>query len=116
MSRTYIFSAVFFILIFSHFTAQAEENDFDKVCRYFQLLEKENNLNKMTNLKRNNFILEKINKNLKPSSNARVAWESIGNAVASLRYELYQSSAESVLNKKWQCDAMKKLAPVTGEF
>jgi hypothetical protein len=98
------------------FQAQASENDFNKVCSYFQALEKNNQVMTMTHLQRNDFILNKINKNLKPSSNARVAWEAVGSAEGSQRYVLYKSSAESVLNSEWQCEAMAKLADKTGEF
>ena len=116
MYKTIIYSIVVVISILVVIYIQTKENDFDKVCRYFQLLEKESNLEKMTNLERTDFILENINKNLKPSSNARAAWEAISYAVADQRYELYKSATESVLKKKWQCEAMKKLAPITGEF
>lgn len=97
-------------------TAQAAENDFDTICSYFNALVKESSVDSMTSIKRNDFILNKINKDLKPTSDARVAWEAIGNADASMRYELFQSSAESVTKSKWQCKSMKKLAPITGEF
>ena len=102
--------------IFASVTAQAAENDFDKVCGYFNALVKENSVDSMTNIKRNDFILNKTNSYLKPTSNARVAWEAISSADASMRYDLFQSSAESVIKSKWQCEAMKKLAPITGEF
>lgn len=96
--------------------AHAQVNDFDKVCHFFQKLEKSNKLNTMTNLQKNDFILSLISKELKPTSDARVSWEAIGSAEAAHRYELFKSSAESVLKSKWRCEAMKKLAPTTGEF
>lgn len=108
------------IIIFSFFLvvsiSNAKDNEFDKVCSYFQALEKEKNVNTLTKYKRNDYILENIYENLKENSNARAAWISIGSAVAEKRYELYKSAAESVLKTKWHCKAMKKLAPITGEF
>lgn len=111
-----IYTAIFCTLLISSFSIHAKESDFNKICHYFQLLEKQKNVGKMSIIERNDFILGKINTNLKTNSNARVAWEAIGSADGSLRYELFQSSAESVVKSKWKCKAMKKLAPVTGEF
>jgi len=116
MKQYFIYSILFINFLIGITAVQAEENGFDKVCHYFQLLEKEKNIDSMSIHERNDFILKKINKYLKPTSNARAAWLSISNAVANQRYELFQLSAESVLNKKWQCQPMKKWAALTGEF
>ena len=116
MNNKFYFIFLLFGLNIVCFQTQATENDFDKVCSYFQALEKNSQVTTMTHLQRNDFILNKINKNLQPSSNARVAWESVGSAEGSQRYDLYKSSAESVLKGKWQCEAMAKLADKTGEF
>ena len=70
----------------------------------------------MTNIQRNEIILSNINKNLPESSNARVAWIAIDSAVPEERYELFQSAAESVLNRRWECEDMKRWALKTGEF
>ena len=67
------------------FVVQAEENDFNKVCHYFQLLEKQKSVDKMSIIERNNFIVSKINTNLKKNSNARVAWEAISHAICEQR-------------------------------
>lgn len=107
-------SVLFLSTIYSF--AHAEMNDFDMVCGYFQELSKQANVDKMSHLERNDFIVSKINKNLPDKSNAKSAWQAISAAVAEQRYELYQSSVESVLKKKWQCNAMEKLAPLTGLF
>ncbi len=111
-----LYAGLLFCFVFTSLSTHATENDFDKVCGYFEALAKKSTVDSMINLKRNDFILNKINKNLKPTSNARVAWEAIGSADASMRYDLFKSSAESVVKSKWQCKAMKKLAPITGEF
>ena len=112
----YFYSVVFFLLYFAlSFSSHAKSEDFDKVCSYFQELEKLVNVNTMTHLQHNDYILGKLN-NIPPASNARVAWEAIASAIPEQRYELYKSSAESVLNQKWQCSAMERLAPKTGEF
>lgn len=116
MKHYFLFYLLLINLTIINTSAHADENDFDKVCHYFKLLDKENNVKTMTTLNRNKFILEKINKHLKSTSNARAAWLSISNAIPNQRYELYQMSAESILNKKWQCLAMKKWAAVAGEF
>lgn len=96
--------------------AQAETNSFDQVCGYFEELSKQTNVDKMSHLERNDFIVKKINKNLPQANNARLSWEAIAAAVAEQRYELFQSAAESVLNTKWQCKAMEQLAGKTGLF
>lgn len=116
MSMKTLYACLLISSVSCGFTTQASENDFDKVCEYFQALAKLDHINSMTKLTRNDFIIKHINKNLKPTSDARVAWEAIGSADASIRYSLYKSSAESVIKRKWQCNAMKKLAPITGEF
>lgn len=52
-------------------------NDFDMVCGYFQELSKQANVDKMSHLERNDFIVSKINKNLPDKSNAKSAWQAI---------------------------------------
>lgn len=111
-----VYTAIFCTLLISSFSLYAEENDFNKICHYFQFLEKQKSVDKMSIIERNDFILGKINTNLKINSNARVAWEAISYAIGEQRYELFQYAAESVIKTKWRCNAMKKLAPVTGEF
>ena len=110
------FAGLLFSFLFAFSTIQAAENDFDKVCDYFKELAKKSNVNSMTHLQRNNYILERINKNLPTTSNARVAWEAVSNAESDQRYELFKSSAELVLNSRWKCKAMAELANKTGEF
>lgn len=110
------FSGLLLFTLFISCSSYATENNFDSVCRYFQELDKNTHVENMTNLQRNDFIIDRINKNLPPSSNARAAWEAIGYAVAEQRYVLFQSAAESVLNMPWQCPTMQKWAAKTGEF
>ena len=90
---------------------QANISDFDQVCGYFEALEQLPDLESMTQRERNEFIVEKTRKQLPNSSNARAAWDAISSAEPQQRYELFKSAAESVLNKTWDCPAMKKLAP-----
>lgn len=104
------------LLFFFGCSVESGKNEFDIVCGYFEELENNSTVNTMTNLQRNDFILNRIIKNLSETSNARNAWEAIGSAEAHQRYILFQSAAESVLNKKWHCDSMERLAHKTGEF
>lgn len=92
------------------------DNNFDKICNYFQALKKLSKQKTLTHLERNRFIIDKINHELKSDSNAKLAWEAISFATSEQRYELFKSGAESVLNRKWDCDEMKQLAKITGEF
>ena len=96
--------------------ALAEVNDFDRVCDFFSELGNQKNLKTMNHIQRNDFIVERINKHLSTTSDARVAWEAVAATVAGQRYEIYRSGAESVLNRKWECPAMEKLAIMTGLF
>lgn len=106
------------ILIFNIMisSAQADESNFDYVCQYFEQLDKLATVETMSNIQRNKFILDKINRNLHQTSNARAAWMAIDSAVADIRYELFKSAAESVINTQWQCSAMLTWASKTGEF
>lgn len=92
------------------------ENDFDKVCGYFQQLEQLPRADTMTHIERNEFILNKISQGLQAESNARVAWEAISYAEKDERYSLFKSAAEDVHSSIWDCPAMEKLAAKTGEF
>jgi hypothetical protein len=115
MNKLFVIASMALALFIS-FTIHASENDFDKVCDYFGELQKMANEAAMTHQQRNTFIMDKISKDLPAASNARAAWEAIGYAEAEQRYELFKSAAESVINTPWQCPAMEKLAPKTGEF
>ena len=107
---------VFCMLNAPGYAAEAVGNEFDKVCEYFQQLEQLPKIDTMTSLQRNSFVMERISQNLRPESDARVAWEAIANADAAQRYELFKSSAESVHSGSWQCPSMKKLAIKTGAY
>ena len=96
--------------------AQATDNDFDKVCQYFEDLSQEPLVEKMSYLERNEFIVQRIKENLPQWSNARASWEAISSAVSEQRYELFKTGAESVIHRSWNCSAMEKLAPRTGVF
>lgn len=110
-----IFTILLLIAAFTT-TTQAKETDFDIVCTYFQELEALPNLAKMNHIQRNEFILSRIHKILPNTSNARAAREPISAVVASQRYYLFKSATESVINHKWDCPAMKRLAYTTGVF
>ena len=110
------FIGLFLIPIFTGCSAQADKSDFDNVCELFEQLDKQTDVETLSNTQRNDFIIAEIDTNLPETSDARVAWVAIDSAVPEMRYELFKSAAESVLNKQWQCAAMSKWAPKTGEF
>lgn len=116
MIKKYYFIGLFLFAFFVSPSAHANESDFDNVCQYFESLDKLADVETMSNIQRNNFIIDKIDKSLPQTSNARAAWVAIGSAVPEVRYELFKSAAESVLNKQWQCSAMLKWSPKTGAF
>jgi len=116
MKQKYYFIGLFLFSFFVVPSTYADESDFDIVCQYFQQLDKLSDLETMTNMQRNDFILDKINKNLPQTSNAGATWIAIDSADPEVRYELFKSAAESVLSRQWQCSAMLKLSPKTGEF
>ncbi len=116
MIRSHAPLVLFSLSLFFSAGSYASEKEFDQVCNYFDQLDKLSNVNSMSNTQRNDFINNKISKNLAETSNARAAWIAIDSAVAELRYELFQSAAESVINKPWQCPSMQKWAAKTGEF
>lgn len=116
MIKKYYLIGLIFFASFAATSAQAEQSDFDAVCQYFEQLAKLGNVATLSNIQRNDFIIDKISKNLPQTSNARAAWVAIDSAVPEMRYELFKSAAESVLNKQWQCSTMEKWGPKTGEF
>lgn len=116
MIKKYYFIGLFFFAFFVGPSAHADKSDFDNVCKYFEQLDKLADVETMSNMQRNDYIIDKINKNLPQTSNARAAWIAIDSAAPEVRYDLFKSAAESVLNKQWQCSAMLKWTQKTGEF
>ena len=116
MKKKYYFIGLFLLTFFTGCSAQADKSDFDNVCEFFEQLDKQTDVETLSNMQRNDFIFNKIDKDLPETSNARVLWVAIDSAVPEERYELFKSAVESVLNKQWQCAAMSKWAPTTGEF
>ncbi len=116
MMKKYYFIGLFLFVIFTGCSAQVNKSDFDNVCQYFEQLDNLADVEALSNMQRNDFIIDKIDKGLPEKSSARVSWIAIDSAVPEVRYELFKSAAESVLNKQWQCSAMLKWAAKTGEF
>jgi len=110
--RSYI---LLFILLLFSFPLYSAENDFDKVCSYFEKLDIELARTKMTKSQKANFINKLVNSELKLNSSARKSWEVIVYAVPEERYDIYQITAVELLKSSWKCDAMKKLIVTTGE-
>lgn len=109
--RTLFFIA---LSVFS-FSAFSAVNDFDKVCRYFDMLDNALMQKKMSNVQKADYISALVSKELKVNSAARQAWEVIVYAVQDERYEMYKSTAKEILHTDWQCAAMKKHISTTGE-
>ena len=99
------------------FSAFAVDNDFDKVCGYFEQLDSILAKNKkvMNNTQQADFISQLVKKELYVNSSAREAWEVIIYAVPEERYGMYKFTAEEILKSSWQCGAMKKHISHTGE-
>lgn len=93
----------------------AADNDFDKVCNYFQQLDSLIAKKAMSNSQKADYISKHVNEELKASSPAREAWEVIVYAVPEERYDIYKSTAEEILGKTWRCDSMLKQIATTGD-
>lgn len=96
-------------------TAFSADNDFGKVCGYFEKLQTEVSNRQFSKTEKANFIRNLVTKELKLDSAARAAWEVVIYAVPEVRYELYKTSAEETTKKKWQCKAMESLIPTAGD-
>jgi len=111
-----MYRKIIFLLLVVNVAGCSTDKDFDKVCGYFGKLEIEISNRHLSNIERADFISGFVNRELKSDSNAKLAWELVSNnAVPEDRYELYKTSAESITKKKWQCKAMEKLFPTTGD-
>lgn len=87
-----------------------QRNDFDMVCGYFDMLEKEEKLADLTSLQKYNYINELISKNLSTESEARESWNAIvGYVPAEGRYSMYKEAAEASLEKPWQCESIQSI-------
>lgn len=115
MKTPMIYFSVILYCSFLSFSVSAAADQFDSVCGYFKELSMHPSVNTMSNLQRNDYITEKLNR-LPVASDARIAWEAIASAMPNQRYELYRSSARSILNRNWECKPMSKLASQTGAF
>lgn len=102
-------------LCFAVSTTWGVEQDYEKVCSYFVELKKAEKNKKFNKIQRKEFITERIEMNLSVDSPARQAWPLVLYGVPEVRYELYTDTAEDVMRKKWHCNAMKELIPVTGD-
>ena len=100
------------ILSFSVFS---QGNDFDKFCRYFEMLDKDLAIKSMSDLQKTDFISELVTQNIENNSPARQIWEVIIYAVPDERYEIFQSTANELLKKNWKCYSMKKHILMVGE-
>jgi len=87
-------------------SACAQQNDFDTLCSYFDSLESEEGLNKMTSLEKYTYINTLVS-NIDSGSDARVSWETIINLPANKRYPMFIEVAEDSLKKAWRCESMK---------
>ncbi|RDH85980.1 MAG: hypothetical protein DIZ80_00460 [endosymbiont of Galathealinum brachiosum] len=106
---------ILLISLFATLPVYAGQNDFDKICSYFEQLDNVITQKKMTKQQGANFITGYVNKELKESSAARQAWEVIVYAVPEERYDIYKDTADEILKYSWKCEAMKKHISKTGD-
>lgn len=110
-----MFRLFLLITLLVPFPVFAAENDFDKVCSYFEKLDSVLTHKKMTKSQKAKYISALVTKELKVNSSARETWEVVIYAVPEERYEIYKSTAVELLNADWKCDAMKKHIAMAGE-
>lgn len=96
--------------IFLTQACSGKQKDFDSVCGYFKELESQLDQTTLVPDERRLFIHAKVVENLSPTSDARIAWETIVVAEASSIYSLFVLAAESAGVSNWQCPIMEKLA------
>ena len=106
---------VLLIFLLTSLSASAAENNFDKVCGYFEKLDSTLIQAKMTPTQKAKFISALVTKELETDSAARQTWEVLAYAVPVERYEMYQATAAELLKSNWQCDFMKKQIASTGK-
>ncbi|WP_317930156.1 hypothetical protein [Halioxenophilus sp. WMMB6] len=85
-------------------------NQFDMVCDSFTKLSKLNNLEKTNSAERYEWLMNNILKSMDQQSDAVIAWQSKVNATPDVRYEEFQTAAQSQGLIGWQCDSMQRLA------
>lgn len=118
MKKLYVFILFSFLSIppvYPEDVTQKSNSDYDLVCHYFDQLQDVLSKDKLTFSERGQFITDRVNKNLKPDSDARALWNVIIYAVPDERYEMFKTTAEEQTNKPWDCTSMKNLAQTAGE-
>jgi hypothetical protein len=108
-----LLAIAFFLILAS--PAIAVENDFDKVCSYFDKLEVQVTKSTLSKTQKKEYVDALVKKYLQPDSPARQAWEVVLYGAPEVRYELFKTAAEETTRKKWDCKSMEKLLPTTGK-
>ena len=106
------------ILILSVFISSpvfSAENDFDKMCGYYERLDHALAINKMSSSQKTDFINNLVVNNLSENSSARKTWDVIIYAVPEERYDMVKSTAKELLQRDWKCEFMKKYISMTGK-
>ncbi len=98
------------VLVIGTLVSCDKTNDFNMLCGYFDLLEKDLLNKKLTSDQKFTFINDQVTKNMSSDSAARETWNAvIGYEPGEGRYVLFKEAAEATLNNAWQCDSMQVL-------
>lgn len=96
------------VLLLVSYSAISAENDFDRLCDYFEKLDKAPTINIMSKSQKFAFINKFVVEGLPVNSSARKTWEVVFYAVPEERYGMVQATSMELLKKSWKCNVMKK--------
>lgn len=102
------FKSFVLVLFLVSFSAISAENDFDRLCDYFEKLDKTPTIKIMSRSQKFSFVNEFVVEGLPVTSSARKTWEVVVYAVPDERYDIVQATSMELLNKNWKCNVMKK--------
>jgi len=98
---------IFILSMFLLSTGCSQKNDFDVICSYFDSLDNEPDINKMTSTERYTYINDLVT-TLTSDSVAFVSWHAIVNLKKDKRYMMFTEAAEASIDNQWECATMKK--------
>lgn len=102
------FKSFVLALLLVSYSAISAKNDFDRLCDYFEKLDKTPTIKIMSKSQKFAFINQFVAKNLAVNSSARKTWEVVVYAVPDERYDMVQATSMELLKKNWKCNVMKK--------
>lgn len=97
--------------IVSGCSQSSPDNDFDRVCLYFDRLGERVEEETIPSNEQAGFIMNLVENNVEASSPAREALELVLYAEPDVRYEMYSEAAFDSLNQDWSCEPMEELLP-----